>query len=344
MGKKRQRKKALHNKANRQPAIMVGMPVHHYVENFTLMCVDKTKSDLEQIGVRFNRLSPIGIPDVAKARNKCVDAFLKDRQYTHLMWIDADMVWDTDAVLSLLNLGVPACSALVTKKAPPFDVTLFQLLRPKEDSDYLETYSVPLGAYPMDEPFRFPNSGIGTAFMLLERQVIEAMEPPYFASFADPVKKELKGTDYYFCVRMLSKGFELVYDPRPKIYHMGMCLFGVEDHVAYLDQRAEKGIEACQFMNLDASVVEFKKSFAGPQPDLIQKIAFVVEKQKESYRRQVASRSAISSCPSSSEDDPTKVETKTGLEAVVSPRPRDVIRPQPHQEKRLTKSTSRDEQ
>jgi hypothetical protein len=267
-----------------------------------------------------------------------VDAFLKDKHYTHLMWIDADMVWDTDAVLSLLNLKAPACSALVTQKAPPFKITLFHLLQPEKDSEYLETYDVPLGAYPMDEPFRFPHSGIGTAFMLLERQAVEALEPPYFANFVDPVKKTLKGTDYYFCVRMLQKGFEFVYDPRPKIYHVGKCLFGVEDHVAFLDQKAEKGIEACQFMNLDASVAEFKKSFAGPQPSLIEKIAPVVEKQKELYQRQEASKSAASKCQSSASADQTKTQMKTGIEVVNSPKDSDHTSPPPHPEKKPTKS------
>lgn len=337
MGKKEQRKKKLRTNKVKMPSIMVGMPIHHYMDNFTGMCMDKTTADLRQAGITFHRVSPTGIPDVAKARNACVDVFLKEKQYTHLMWIDADMAWDTDAVLSLLNLGVPACSALVTKKAPPFNVTLFQLLKPEEDSDTLNTYDVPLGAYPMDEPFRFPNSGIGTAFMLIERQVIEAMEPPYFAGFVD-ANKVLKGTDYYFCVRLLQRGFEFVYDPRPNIYHIGKCLFGVEDHVAYLDQLIGKGTEACPFMNLDASVVEWKKSFAGPQPSLIAKIALVVEKQKELYLRQEESKSVVSKCQSSRKADQTNPQTKTGIEAVKSPKDLDRINLPLHRENEPTKS------
>ena len=344
MGKKKQRQKAQNKKQNQQPSIMVGMPIHNYMENFTGMCMDQTTSDLRELGIGFRRVSPIGIPDVARARNTCVDVFLKEKRFTHLMWIDADMVWDTDAVLSLLNLGVPACSALVTKKAPPFNVTLFQLLKPTEDSKTLNTYDVPLGAYPMDEPFRFPNSGIGTAFMLLERRVIESMEPPYFTGFVDPVRKTLKGTDYYFCVRMLQKGFEFVYDPRPSVYHVGKCLFGVEDHVAYLDQLAEKGIEACQFMNLDASVVEFKKTFAGPQPSLIEKIASVVEQQKELSALQAGSRSVASKCPSLEKDDPTRVQTKTGIEVVKSPKDSDLTSLPPRPEKEPMKTMSADGQ
>jgi hypothetical protein len=49
-----------------------------------------------------------------------------------------------------------------TRCSPPFDITLFQILK-NEDGDP-DTYNVPFGNYPIDKPFTFPNSGIGTAF------------------------------------------------------------------------------------------------------------------------------------------------------------------------------------
>lgn len=344
MGKKDKRRQALKARIGGKKnniAIMVGMPVHHYVDNFTLMSMEATVHRLGQMGIPFVRLSTLGMPDVAKARNQIVDEFLKAKQYTHLMWIDADMVWDPEAVEALIALDTPVASCLVTKKGPPFNVTLFQLMRPTEDSNSVDTYNIPLGAYPLDKPFTFPGSGIGTAFMLISREVIEKMEQPYFAGFVNKEnRRDLKGTDFYFCVQMIGHGYDIVYDPRPRIYHVGKCLFGIEDHVAFLDQKEEKGIDECQFMSSGASVAEFKKSFAGPQPDLIEKVAPAVEKQKELSAHREESKSESRSCLLSARDAQMSAETRTGLEVVASPSRLEPTRIPIPQEKSPTKSMS----
>lgn len=320
MGKKKQRKKALATKkangGNKNISIMVGMPIHHYVENFTLMCVDATVERLGKKGIPFHRISTLGMPDVAKARNQIIEEFLGDKRYTHLMWIDSDMVWDPEAVEALIDLNVPVASCLVTKKGPPFDVTMFKLMLPDENSKFMDTYFVRYGEYPMDRPFKIPNSGIGTAFMLIAREVIEKMEQPYFCGFVNPADKKLKGTDFYFCVQILKNGYEVVYDPRPNVYHVGKCLFGVEDHIAYIKQYESGGQKECPFMNLGASVVDWKKSFAGPQPSLIQRDAPVEGHPNELCRFQEASKSGIRSWSSNEKEGQQNPQKKTTTEAV----------------------------
>jgi hypothetical protein len=301
--------------------IMVGMPIHHYIEPYTWMCLGDSTAELAKQGIGFLHDVPVGIPDVAKARNKCVDSFLEDKSFTHLMWIDADMIWTAEDVLTLLKHDVPVASALVTKKGPPFDITLFQILK-NEDGDP-DTYNVPFGNYPIDKPFTFPNSGIGTAFMLIKREVIEKMQRPMFAGFVSK-KGELKGTDYYFCTMMMVAGYEILYDPRPRIYHIGKGIYSVEDHIAFLDKQDEEGIEKCPFMSSSVEdVIRYKRSFAGPQPSLKDKTAIVVGKQLESFLSSVASKSGISLCRSSSGETPKNQEKKTGTDAPKSQKPKD---------------------
>ena len=293
--------------------IMVGMPIHHYIEPYTWMCLGDTTAELAKRNIPFLHNVPVGIPDVAKARNKCVDAFLEDKSFTHLMWIDSDMVWAPEDVLTLLAHDVPVASALVTKKGPPFPVTLFQIL--ENEQGYPDTYNVKFGTYPLDRPFTIRNSGIGTAFMLIKREVIEKMEKPYFAGFVSK-DKQLKGTDFYFCTMMLHAGYEVLYDPKPRIYHIGKALYGIEDHIAYLKKLSEKGLEQCQFMSLDAaSVIKYKRSFAGPDPSLKDGTALVVAKHLESLARQGESKSETSLCQLSSEETLKNLEKKTGIEA-----------------------------
>jgi hypothetical protein len=344
VGKKKQRKKALLKRNNqhirKHMAIMVGMPIHHYVDNFTLMCIDATVVRLQEKGIPFCRVSTIGVPDVAKARNQLVDEFLKNKEYTHLMWIDSDMAWDPEAVEALIELDAPVASCLVTKKGPPFDVTLFKLMLPNENSKYMNTYFVRYGEYPMNRPFTLPNSGIGTAFMLIERKVIESMSQPYFCGFVNPADNKLKGTDFYFCIQMLKNGYEITYDPRPHVYHVGKCLFGVEDHIAYVKQYESGGTKECQFMNSGASVVDWKKSFAGPQPSLIQRDAPVAEHPDELCRFREVSKSETSSCPSSEKDDPTNPQKKIITDAVKSKKPEEDTSHQISPDKPLSTSTS----
>ena len=94
--------------------IMVAMPIHYHMEPYTWICYEETRAQLAEVGIEFMINAPIGIPDVAKARNKCVEAFLADDSYTHIMWIDSDMIWAPTAVLMLLEHKAPATSALVT--------------------------------------------------------------------------------------------------------------------------------------------------------------------------------------------------------------------------------------
>ena len=296
--------------------IMVAMPIHYYMEPYTWICYEETRSQLAQVGIEFVISSPIGIPDVGKARNKCVEAFLADESYTHIMWIDSDMIWDPTAVLMLLEHKAPATSALVTKKGPPFSVTLFELSI--DETGEPNTYEPPFGSYPLDKPFTLRNSGIGTAFMLIERHVMEKIPIPHFAGFIDKKSHQLKGTDFHFCIKLLQEGFEFIYDPRPRVYHIGRGIYGVEDTIAYLDKNVEEGITSCPFSSSSAeSVAEYKRSFAGPQPSLIASTAPVVAKQIELSQLPVESKSETSSCQSSSEETPKNQEKKTGTDQPV---------------------------
>ena len=336
MGKKRERKRELNRKLesrrlipiSQKPkmSIAMAMPIHHYAENYTMMCADATINRLAEKNIFCNRVSIIGMPDIAKARNETVEIFLAEKNYTHLLWIDADMAWDPSAVEALIDLDVPVASCLVTKKGPPFDITMFQLMKPTENSTHMDTFMVPFGQYPLDKPFTFPHSGIGTAFMLVAREVIEKMESPYFATFMNPADRSLKGTDYYFCVNMIRHGYEIVYDPRPSVYHIGLGLYGVEDHIAYIDQQQEGGTKSCPFMNSGASVVEYKKSFAGPQTSLRQKVVNAGKGRPECFRSEgLESKWGSSSGQSLTSSDQTKAPMRIGTDVPKSPPLTEVI-------------------
>jgi hypothetical protein len=292
-------------------SIMIGMPVYVGISQFTHVCLDKTIYYFAQRGIPIERYGPYGNAHIDAARNNVVDYFLKSK-HTHLMWIDDDMVFDPEAIEMLLMHDVPVCSGVVTRRHPPYSPTMYHIVA-DEDSQ-LTTRMVPFGTYPLDKPFYYPNSGIGTAFMLLKRQVIEEMEQPYFAS--PPTNRgTVRGEDYYFCFKLGAKGHRILYDPRIPIYHMGECPFGLEDHAAVMHAMQEDK-DICQYTNINvASVAQFKKSYAGVNRSLIASIAPAAAKRyAELFLVPEESKSDAELCPSPVSGDPTSQPMKTGTE------------------------------
>jgi len=241
-----------------------------------------TMGYLAERGIFIERASISGIPDVASARNKTIEHFLQrpdSKKFTHFMWIDDDMVWSPDCIEKLLSYDVPIASALVTLKSPPFRVTLFEIAKNKEG--HLDTFDIPLGSYPLDKSFTYANSVIGTAFMLMKREVIDRMKQPYFTDFTND-KGVRKGTDIYFGMMAIKLGYEFLYDPTLRVYHVGKGLYGLEDYIAYRELEKEGKELSCLFSATSATDVErFKMSLCGPQKSLIQSHVSVVNKQLE---------------------------------------------------------------
>ena len=256
------------------PKVLIAMPIYEGVNPFTLASIQKTDKYYMERGLSITRWGPVGVSQIDRARNECVDFFLEG-DYTHLLWIDDDMVWNPEAIETMLFHNVDACSALVTQRFPPFNVTIFGVGK-SPDGKALRTYNIPIGSYPLDEPFFHPGSGIGTAFMLLKRRVLEEMERPWFA--CPPTSwNEVRGEDFFFCMKMGAMGVDILYDPTIRIYHMGMTPFGLEDCMVYRRLELEKRVNPNDTRLNDVTAEVFKKSFVGPDPEYIKANATIIK-------------------------------------------------------------------
>ena len=313
MGKKKLRKtnRAIFNSFSRKafPAkisIMIGMPNYQGISQFTHSCLDKTIHYFGERGIPIERYGPYGNAHIDNARNNVVEYFLKTK-HTHLIWIDGDMIFDPEAIEILLEHNVPVCSGLVTRRHPPYTPTIYAIIA--DEKWVATTKIIPFGTYPLDKPFYYPASGIGTAFMLLKRNVLEDMGLPYFAS--PPTNRgTVRGEDYYFCMKLGAMGYKILYDPRIPIYHMGECPFGIEDHAAVMHAMEKEG-DICQYSNINVgNVVQFKKSYAGVNRSLIDSIAPAAAKRHEELADRAESKSEIPSCQSEENGIPTKPPMK----------------------------------
>jgi len=163
---------------------------------------------------------PVSGLAVDVARNVIVEYFLKHSKSDYLVMHDSDATWHPDAIARLIALDLPFVSAVIYQRAFPtvpfigyvgevrdngetvysfqhaagrvIDVALANRYEPKEeravlfDSDVVEEID-----------------GCGAHFAVIRRDVLEAVEPPYYLVTHPPSG----GEDFYFCRKVKEAGF-----------------------------------------------------------------------------------------------------------------------------------------
>jgi hypothetical protein len=138
---------------------------------------------------------------ITRARNKLVSEFLKQKDYTHLFFIDADIIFQPQQFIRVLLFDKPLVSApYPIKHEAPIE---------KGDASFGWCMNFPLGKYDLednDQGFKKVNYA-GTGFMCIERKVFEDIINKYpqikyktdiRAKIDDErEKKEVLGNDEY---------------------------------------------------------------------------------------------------------------------------------------------------
>lgn len=197
------------------------------------------------------RLNDCSIP---RARNHFAAYFLSDPTLTHLLFIDADINWAAEDVGKLINSNKPIIAATFPKKK-----YLWEKLRSKEMRELVMNDKLSASEFQrlikaglVDYAINFGESRemknniievkhVATAFMLLERQVLEKMcsayperkidnfkELPshvakYFYSFFEQenVDGEYLSSDYSFCRLWEKMGGKIYADLSITLLHHG---------------------------------------------------------------------------------------------------------------------------
>lgn len=143
------------------------------------------------------------------------DAFSKEAiegGYTHLLFIDSDMTFDSDAYQMLLNDDKDIVSGIFHKRAHPYTPTIV-----KDGQIYID--------YPQNELFEVDTTGM--AFTLIKVSCLKAVMEEYNTCFkrAYPL-----GEDNSFCMRWkklgekLGKEHKIYCDSRVKCGHIGKMI------------------------------------------------------------------------------------------------------------------------
>ena len=197
---------------------------------------------------------------ITRARNYCVDEFLRS-DYTHMMFIDSDIGFDPNDVLSLAILANEGERDIICGPYPKKTIAWEKIKTAVEkgfadgNPNVLENYGGDFVFNPahgveemrLDEPIEVLEGGTG--FMMITREAFKMFDVAYpdlryypdhvrtkhfdgsrdigmyFQSLIDPESKRYLSEDYMFCQYMKKAGVPTWYCPWIKLTHTGSYVF-----------------------------------------------------------------------------------------------------------------------
>jgi len=158
----------------------------------------------------------IGLP-VDEARNRAVNIFLQNEQFTHLFFLDDDVIPPDDCIDKLLSLKAPITSGIYPLISPvgiQWSVGERGLDPQPNRGKYVYKLVDRLKSH--TEPFEADMAGTGC--LLIRRDVFDKLEWPYFKtlSFKDGSRMT---EDTYFFERTFEAGIKLIIHPEIQCSH-----------------------------------------------------------------------------------------------------------------------------
>lgn len=142
------------------------------------------------------------------SRNSLIEHhFHKDPNWTHILFLDSDIVPSKGALKSLLELDADVATGLYPLRLAN---GIFWSVSDEEDNWIQIVDDLPT------EPFETQSCGGGC--LLIRREVLVDIEWPWFKTLYQKIYdnegKGLKqGEDVYFCKKVLEKGYKIIADP-----------------------------------------------------------------------------------------------------------------------------------
>src|SRR5208282_625212 len=189
-------------------------------------------------GVNLKVLFKDGDALITRARASLISQFLDDPSATHLLFIDADIGFEPDQVLRLIECGADMCAGVYPIKRIDWDKvkSIVEAGRPNPDAAALKY------VFEVEDPNAVvEKSGFikvryaGTGFLMIRRQALQRMCAHYpqlryrrdhSTDAATPSdNRTYLSEDFAFCKRWTDMGGEIWADLRSKLQHVGPMTF-----------------------------------------------------------------------------------------------------------------------
>ena len=200
---------------------------------------------------------------ITRARNYCADEFLRQTEYTHLMFIDSDIGFNPNDVLSLAALADPEGDKDIICGPYPKKTISWEKIKRAVDKGFADENPHELQNFVgdfvfnpaegqteirLDEPVEVLEGGTG--FMMIQRKAFEKFEETYpelhykpdhvrsahfdgsreimcyFDALIDPKSKRYLSEDYMFCQWARAAGLKVWMCPWMQLSHTGTYTFG----------------------------------------------------------------------------------------------------------------------
>ena len=186
--------------------LLIAIPTNDYMHYQFVECLTKLARRLDEDGVDYDiafqgaTLVYVGRDRLAtRAMNEC---------YTHVLWLDSDMIFTEDLLDDLMFCGKPFVTGIAHGRRAPHCSCIFNQIWPKVDR--WEGCDYPA------QPFRI--YGCGFACVLIETEIIRNVYNKNGTAFFP--MREL-GEDLAFCKRATDQGYEIWAEPSVKLGHIG---------------------------------------------------------------------------------------------------------------------------
>lgn len=186
--------------------LLIAVPCMDYMHVDFVQSLLKLCQHLQREGVRYHTEIQSGTL-VYLARNKLANKAVNE-EYTHILFLDSDMVFDETLVETLTFCGKDfVCGAFQSRRAP-YGSCIFSSLKPVRR---VKEYGI--------EPFQV--EGCGMACTMISTEILKKVQSTYGNPFDPAIIEDITfGEDTAFCWRARKCGFEIWCEPTARIGHI----------------------------------------------------------------------------------------------------------------------------
>lgn len=194
--------------------LLIGIPTLDYVHVEFMNSLTRLLMKLKDDGIQFDLDIESGTL-VYCARDAIANRAINEK-YTHVLWLDSDMVFDDNILGNLLSCGEKFVSGIYHARRKGYASTIFKSI----ETDKVERFE----EYPK-EPFTIAGCGFGCVLTSVE---ILSLVSLHFGTCFTPFQN--LGEDIAFCKRATNLGYKLWCEPKVVCGHIGHVAIYPEDH------------------------------------------------------------------------------------------------------------------